>query len=44
MITSEQIKQKIWVSFEQILDRCETIGDLQKLYDEVQRLDSCVTK
>ena len=38
MNTSEEIKQKIWVSFEHILDNCKTIGDLQKLHNQVLKL------
>jgi len=37
MKTTEEIKQKLFVSFEGIVDSCETIGDLQKLHEEVIR-------
>ena len=38
MDETEKIKQEIRVSFEQILQKCETVGDLQKLNQEVRRL------
>ena len=38
MDETEKIKQEIRVSFEQILQKCETVGDLQRLNNEVGRL------
>ena len=38
MKTTAQIKQEIKVSFEEIVEKCQTIGDLIKLNNEVMRL------
>ena len=38
MKTTAQIKQEIKVSFEEIVEKCKTIGDLIKLNNEVMRL------
>jgi len=36
--TSEEIKSNIAVSFAQIVEKCETVGDLKKLNKEVKKL------
>lgn len=38
-MTTEKIKQEVKVSFEEILKRCETIGDLQKLNENIKELN-----
>ena len=36
----ETKKQQIRVSFEQILERCQTVGDLQELHIKVMKMRS----
>jgi len=39
MKTTQDIKQEIKINFSYIVDNCQTIGDLQKLQEEVRRLN-----
>jgi len=37
-INQERLRRKIDISFKGICDRCKTIGDLNKLTEEVRRI------
>jgi len=44
MKTTKEMKQEIKVAFEEIVERCETIGDLIKLHNEVMKLNKEIGK